>query len=235
MIHIKAITFDLYNTLARFWPSREQIQEQACHHFGIEVTLDGVARGYAWADAFMARVNGERPLRQLGPQETEEFFSEYQRLVLLGSSVEVAPEEALRIWERVKNIPHGLVLYGDVKPALEHLRKLQLRLGVISNLNSDGWTLSADLGLTPYIDFIVTPKEIGVEKPHPRIFRAALESTGFGADRVLHVGDQYTSDVLGARRMGMYTVLMDRYGTQEQELDCPVVADMSGLIALVHT
>ena len=40
-------------------------------------------------------------------------------------------------------------------------------------------------------------------KPWPRIFKVALERTGWSADRVVHVGDSLHSDVGGAHRAGL--------------------------------
>ena len=42
----------------------------------------------------------------------------------------------------------------------------------------------------------------GVEKPHPPIFRAALQRANVPPNEVLHIGDQIRSDVAGARNMG---------------------------------
>ena len=50
---IKAITFDLYGTLAGFTPSRYEIQSQAAAKFGLQLTEEEVLRGYFKADEFM--------------------------------------------------------------------------------------------------------------------------------------------------------------------------------------
>ena len=66
---IKAVFFDLYGTLAGFYPSRYEIQSTACADFGIQVTPEGILAGYALADVHMADQNAVRPLRKLGPRE----------------------------------------------------------------------------------------------------------------------------------------------------------------------
>ena len=53
----KAVFFDLYGTLARFHPPREEVQAQACEPFGFNVARDGLVQGYAVADEWMAKVN----------------------------------------------------------------------------------------------------------------------------------------------------------------------------------
>ncbi|NNL67114.1 MAG: HAD-IA family hydrolase, partial [Myxococcales bacterium] len=48
--------------------------------------------------------------------------------------------------------------------------------------------------------------EVGVPKPHPRIFRAALEPLGVDPAQALHVGDLLHTDVAGARSFCMASV-----------------------------
>ena len=51
---VQAIFFDVYGTLAGFRPDRFEIQSEACSRFGMELTREGVLRGYALADVFMS-------------------------------------------------------------------------------------------------------------------------------------------------------------------------------------
>jgi putative hydrolase of the HAD superfamily len=47
-----------------------------------------------------------------------------------------------------------------------------------------------------------------VEKPDPRIFRAALDALGVAPEEALYVGDLYEVDVVGARAAGISAVLL---------------------------
>ena len=73
---IKAIFFDFYNTIGKFDPSREQLQMVACRSFGINVTQQGIIKGYANADSYMAKQVSVRPLRDMNPEEFDDFFAE---------------------------------------------------------------------------------------------------------------------------------------------------------------
>ena len=211
---VRAVTFDLFDTLARFWPPREQIQAQACSVFGIEVTPEGIDRGYALADAYMARENaGGVPVRMRSPEATAAFFAEYERLVLHGAGVEVSRAMAWRVWQEVRKIRYDLALFDDVLPSLRRLKELGLALGLISNINRTGPDLLQSLGLEGALDSAVTSREVGAEKPHAPIFLAALERLGATPAEAVHVGDQYASDIAGALGVGMRAVLIDRYGT----------------------
>ena len=75
--------------------------------------------------------------------------------------------------------------------------------------------------MEPYLDFTVTSAEVGAEKPHPPVFLAALEHASVTAEQALHVGDQYSVDVVGARNLGINPVLIDRNDIYPEVNDCP--------------
>ena len=50
----------------------------------------------------------------------------------------------------------------------------------------------------------------------------------------VHVGDQYCSDVLGARAVGMLPVLIDRGGWNETVGDCPKISSLYELLGLLE-
>ena len=109
---IKVVFFDMYGTLAGFRPPRYEVQSEACRDFGIEVTPEGIVRGYAAADAYMTERNAKEPVRLRSEAGREAFFAEYERLVLRGCGVDVSAEMAGRIWRRLKKVPYGLAPFG---------------------------------------------------------------------------------------------------------------------------
>ena len=230
---VRAVTFDLFDTLARFWPPREQIQAEALRAFAIEVTPQGIDRGYALADAYMARENASgAPVRMRSPEATAAFFAEYERLVLHGAGVEVSREMAWRVWQQVRTIRYDLALFDDVLPSLRRLKDLGLALGLISNINRTGPDLLNSLGLEGVLDSAVTSREVGAEKPHAPIFLAALQRLGATSAETVHVGDQYASDIVGALGAGMRPVLIDRYGTAEPVVGVPSVSSLTEVVRL---
>ncbi len=231
---IKAVFFDFYGTLARFYPPREEVQAQAIASFGYTVTRDGLVKGYAMADDLMAQVNaGQRPMSQRQGEARLQFFAEYEQLILRSAGVEVDVPTARRVWERVQQIPYGLALYDDAIPVLDALKQRGLILGILSNIGRNPRHLTDAHGLTPYLDFAVTSEEIGSNKPHPPMFLAALERAGVQASEALHVGDSYLSDVQGARGVGINAVLVDREGVAEAPPDCPRVSGLMQVVELV--
>ncbi len=71
---------------------------------------------------------------------------------------------------------------------------------------------SSRVGLSPYLDGIVTSAEVGARKPDPAIFERALALAGVPASTAMHVGDKPADDVAGARNAGIEPVLIVREG-----------------------
>ena len=65
------------------------------------------------------------------------------------------------------------------------------KLALVSNFDHPPHVHSvlSKLNLTPYFDSVIISAEVGVKKPDPRIFDAALEQTGIKPEEVIYVGD----------------------------------------------
>ena len=126
-------------------------------------------------------------------------------------------------------VPKDFVLFNDTVPALQQLRDAGSKVGVITNLRRDLDELCDRVGLSSYLDFTVGSEEVGMEKPHPPIFMAALKRVGAAPEEVVHVGDQVRSDVMGAKGVGMQAVLIDRSGYGPDAVDCPKIASLCEL------
>ena len=230
---IKAVFFDIYGTLAGFSPSRFEIQSQACADFNITVTRKGILKGYSEADKFMGKQNITRPLRLMSEGEKFKFFCEYERLILAGSGVRVDHSTAGKVWLAIRNIPYDLVVYDDVFPILDLLKKRGITLGLISNMNMSGRDLVSKFFLQDYIDLAVTSLEVGMEKPHPTIFKEALRQAKVSISEAMHVGDQVESDICGAEKVGITPVLLDRDGNHRGFSRCKRIETLSDLVGVL--
>ncbi|MEM4461881.1 MAG: HAD-IA family hydrolase, partial [Candidatus Bathyarchaeia archaeon] len=102
--------------------------------------------------------------------------------------------------------------YDDVEPALETLKSLGYRLIVISNSSSKR-SLEVNLrraGILGYFEVLVSSGSVGYEKPHPEIFRIASRLCHVQLDRMVHIGNDYEDDYMGASNAGMNAILLDR-------------------------
>ncbi len=92
--------------------------------------------------------------------------------------------------------------------SLSRLRSAGLRLGIVSNSDGRVEEALAAAGLRDYFEVVIDSGLVGVEKPDPAIFRAALDALGIGPEEALYVGDLYEVDVVGARAAGIEVVLL---------------------------
>ncbi|MDP2772969.1 MAG: HAD hydrolase-like protein [Nocardioides sp.] len=105
------------------------------------------------------------------------------------------------------------------REGLRALADVGVRLGIISNADGMMGPRLAQIGLCQVgpgvgvnIECVVDSGNVGVMKPDPRIFQAAIDLMGLDPDQVWYVGDMPAFDVVGARRAGIRPVLMDPLG-----------------------
>lgn len=234
MKNVKAVLFDVYGTLATWYPDRYVLHSRAASKFDIAVTKEGIDAGYLEAEAFMTRQNIEAPVRLMTQVERDQFFARFEQIVLKGCGIDVDLDLADKIWQEIAKQEYELVLYDDVLPNLDALRADGYVVGVVSNVPSSGKDLADQLGLTGHIDFAVTSSEVGHEKPHPSMFQEALSRAGGVApiDAVM-IGDQIDSDINGALGSGIHPVLLDRNSQHDDFTSHPRISSLEELKSLL--
>jgi len=228
---IKAIFFDWFYTLARFEPPRYQLYSQALREFGVELPPEKVMRGILIADQYFFEENAKSPVSERSPEEQARVYIYYPNTILAEAGVNATKELSLKILKRVREQfkKVAFALFDDVLSTLETLKQQNFILGLLTNLDSDMASICRDLGLESYLDFVVTSKEVGADKPKPPIFLAALDKAGVNASEAVHVGDQYKMDVIGARAVGIKPILVDRYDIYPEVSDCPRIHSLDEL------
>jgi putative hydrolase of the HAD superfamily len=138
-------------------------------------------------------------------------------------------------WGRCENFS----LYDDVRPCLVRLRAAGLVVGLVSNTSRDLDEVLETFDLGDLVDGAVTSSQVGLFKPAPEIFAAALACVGAAAGETVMVGDSYGDDVAGALAAGLAgAVLLDRTGRQADRpgrapLEAPVIDSLEELPALL--
>ena len=154
---ITAVFFDLYGTLANFQPSRFEVQSQACLEFGIKITEEGTIRGYKLADAYMSKENSIFPISTRSKNQRDQFFWEYEKLILEGNDVTVSIEMAGSIWNTLRKIPYKLVLFPDVVPEINKIKSFVIPPKMGINYKPGVWHFP--LITTEDTDFLVIDRK----------------------------------------------------------------------------
>lgn len=213
---LKAVTFDLWQTLILDTPeglrrAREGrvrgVREVLARH-GIDVEVAAVDRAYDAAGARLEEVFWSS-WRDVGSRGQVRFMLES-----LGLDGAVPAEGGLMdALDEAYCLPILSALPILNAGSLEVLRALSspgLLLGLICNTGrTPGKMLRLileRLALAPHLRVLTFSDEVGLRKPHPEIFHRTLSALGVAPDQAAHIGDDVTTDVAGARGVGMRAI-----------------------------
>jgi putative hydrolase of the HAD superfamily len=112
------------------------------------------------------------------------------------------------------------VLFDDVIPALERVKAAGRRNMIVSNHIPELTDLVQGLHLTRHFEAIVSSGVVGYEKPHRRLFEAALRYVRPG-ETVWMIGDNPDADCRPVCDMGMNAVLVRGVGGGQFEREAP--------------
>ena len=108
------------------------------------------------------------------------------------------------IYEREKL--QNLKLYPGVRDTLDELKKMGLKLAIITDADSyHALARLTRVGLRDYFDPLVAADMTGTKKPDPAHFLFALEALGIKPGESLVVGDSIRRDMIPARKLGLKT------------------------------
>ena len=228
---IKAVFFDWFNTLAKYDPPREELQSKALKAFGINISPEVIFPALLAADKELFDEQAISPITKRSPEEQAKIYTRYQQTILTGAGVDISnnPELLPKFLKKAHELYKDLefALFDDVIPTLKELKEHHLTIGLVTNMDSEMRSLCKKLGLGPYLDFVITSGEVGVDKPQPQIFLEALKRAGVEAEEALHVGDQYNIDATGAMAVGINALLLDRFNQYLEIADCPLIHSLT--------
>ncbi|MGB8933077.1 MAG: haloacid dehalogenase type II [Anaeromyxobacteraceae bacterium] len=112
--------------------------------------------------------------------------------------------------ERLMGAYERLGPFPDARPALERLKASGLRLAILSNGAPRMLGAAArNAGLSDLLETIYSVEEIGIYKPHPSVYRLAVERLGLWPGEVLFVSSNGW-DAYGAKAFGLRVAWCNR-------------------------
>lgn len=200
-MHIAAIAFDVYGTLAHIGAVRDPYRQLA-ERLGVDVARLGHL-------AMSSRHDLAGLARTFAPDNT----------------LDLAPIEA-----ELQHELASITLFPDVAEVVPMLAERGLRIAVISNLGPP-YAAPIDRLLDGLIDLRVWSFAVGATKPDPAIFRVVCDRLEAAPDQVLMVGDRLDDDIEGGRGFGMPTRLLDRAGRHNHPGSLRTLHDLLPLLA----
>jgi putative hydrolase of the HAD superfamily len=223
---LECVLFDAVDTLLAPAPSFQgRFVAVAAEHgvpleeAAVDAALAAAAREAAWPEDWT------------DPATQRAFWLGFYREVLgsLGHTTEELAEALFLAFSD----PAGYRLFDDVRPALDELARRGITLGLVSNFEPWLDEVLALQGIADRFAAVAISGTLGVAKPDPRIFKAALDEAGVDPAATVHVGDQPVNDVAGALAAGITPVLIDRFGRHPDADGAHRVEDLAGLLELV--
>jgi 2-haloacid dehalogenase len=143
-------------------------------------------------------------------------------------------DAALR--ERLLALYERLGAYPEARLALERLRAHGLRLAILSN-GEPGMlaTAASSAGLSDLLEAVLSVEDVGVYKPHPRVYTLAVDRLGLAAHDILFVSANGW-DAAGAKAFGLTVAWCNRAGQPRERLGLEpdaVIRSLDELPALV--
>jgi putative hydrolase of the HAD superfamily len=227
---IRAVFFDLYQTLVRYQPTQAELEANALASLGYKTTAVSLDFPILAANEFMYKEIAKRPLSKRTKEEIVALYTEYQRVVLKEAGILAGEKVVLTLLSMMQQAHMDLMLYDDVLPVLTDLKKRGLTTGLISNIEKNMNEAIQKMGIASRLDVIVTSLDAGAAKPQPEIFQYAMRKANVIPAESIYIGDQYQVDMAGAKAAGMKGILLDRADYYREKLDCPRIKSLKEVI-----
>jgi 2-haloacid dehalogenase len=138
--------------------------------------------------------------------------------------------------DRLMNLYLTLDAFPEVPEMLRRLKKAGLTTAVLSNgapamLNA----VVANAGIGDMLDAVLSVEEVGIYKPHPKVYQLAVDRLGIGAGAILFLSSNGW-DAYAASAFGMRVIWCNRYAQPRENLpgrperEIRTLAELPGLL-----
>lgn len=232
---LKAILFDLGNTLVKYYERHEfdVILKQCIQNVkdylycqGFKIPSEEELWEKVKSENYESNDNVVRPLEG----RLKKIFN--LNNLDINYSIEL---EMCRLF--VEPILSRSSCYDDVLPVLKRLKEKELKIIVISNTpwGSPGILWVEELRryhIDTYIDDVVFCRDVGWRKPAKQIFKYVLEKHTLNPDDCVFAGDDPRWDIVGPESVGIKAILINRSGNKVANAKI-IITDLYQLVYLL--
>ena len=206
---IKAVIFDMFETLVSLFAGRTYFGENIAADVGID------------AEEFRAVWHKNELSRSIGTLTIEEALS--QALSVFGITDEKCT--LLAAGKRRESLDDTFsAIPEETFAMLDELKRRGMLIGLISNCFSDECEIIKASPLFGYFDSAMLSYEQGICKPDKEIYLRIMKELGVKPQECLYVGDGGSRELFAAEELGMKAVQAEwfrRYAF-EPHIPCPV-------------
>jgi len=120
--------------------------------------------------------------------------------------------------DRLMNLYLTLDAFPEVPDVLTRLKQARLRTAILSNGSPEMLDAAVKAaGLEPLLDAVLSVEEVGVYKPHPKVYQLAVDRLEMPAAAITFQSSN-AWDAYAASAFGMQVVWCNRYGQRPERL-----------------
>lgn len=153
---------------------------------------------------------------------------------------QIAPNEAVAARDRFKEVRRSSpFMYEETMDVLQTLKEKGFRLLMLTNgapsLQLEKLTMTPQI--VPFFEHIVISGNVGIGKPSKTIFEHALRLVDLTADEVVMVGDNISTDILGATKMNMDSIWIDLGDDKVEQEAKPTykIKRLNEMLEIIHS
>ena len=205
---IKCITFDLDDTLWKIEPviTRAEVEFQKW----LEKNYPMVAEQFSIEKLrnLSKQTSLENP--KIKHDLSKVRILAYEHIRSLFGLPANMPGDAFNYFMKYRNT---VQLFDGVKEILEILSNDYL-LGTITNGNAS----LEKIGIKNFFDFEIKAADVGFMKPSEEIFQKAIEEANCKPSEIVHVGDSYEKDIIGAMSVNMNYIWLNHNNEKKGDI-----------------
>lgn len=213
MAHPKVIFLDAVGTLFGVRGNVGQIYGEMAQRFGVTADADALNK------AFFQSFRTAPPMAFPGVSMADVPEREYawwwaivaETFQYVGVLHQFADFEAFfaSLYQHFSTADPWFV-YPDTRYTLMYWRDRGIQLGIVSNFDTRIHDVLKQLELDEFFTSTTISTEVGVAKPHPRVFEVALQKHECLPEEAWHIGDSFKEDYEGARAAGLRGIWLRR-------------------------
>ena len=204
---VRGVVFDFHHTLVHSGDAAAWLRTAWQHLRRANDPETGLGHDHAAAVVMLDHI--WEHAREVDPDSTRDLSATRHREVWDLTVVRVPGVDDELASALYASMPDLWEAYADTLPVLTALREAGIRTAMLSNVGYDLTPVAERTGIAVLLDGMVMSQAVGVVKPDPEIFEAALRVMGLPAEEVLMVGDAWRDDAAAAA-LGMRTLVLPR-------------------------
>ena len=186
---IKAVIFDMFETLVTHYESPLYMAKQISNDIGIT------------EQKFREIWNPSDDDRTLGKRTLEEVIEEILKVNHCYSTELFEKIISKRKMSKKECFEH---IHSEILPLFAFLKERNIKIGLITNCYFEERDVIRDSVFLDYFDAVCMSCEVGIKKPDVKIFQKCMKDLEVLPEECLYVGDGGSFELETAQALGMY-------------------------------